>query len=80
MSEDLIEVEIVSGRNRLTLRKVKPGEMLQAACGAVSFFYEILLNGQVRGFTNDPEAARAIWRGCMRWMRTGHTSTAEVLP
>ena len=80
MATELIELEIRQGRNRLGLRKVEPGEMLKAACGTVSFFYEITLNGEMRGFTNDAETARAIWRGCHRWLRTGHSTTAEVLP
>ena len=78
MSADLIKLEIASGRNRLALRKVEPGEMLKAACGALSFFYEITLNGELRGFTNDPETARAIWRGCHRWLHTGSMGSIGV--
>jgi len=81
MSRDLIEVEIKHGRNRLSLRKVIAGDFLKAVHGAaVSFFYEVKLNGELRVFTNDPETARSIWLGCHRWMLTGASITAEVLP
>jgi hypothetical protein len=81
MNTEIIELEIKQGRNRLTLRKVVPGEFLKAIHGAgVSFFYEVLLNGEMRAFTNDQAAAQAIWRGCHRWMRTGQSITADILP
>jgi hypothetical protein len=80
MNREIIEVEIKQGRNLLTLRKVIPGEFLKAIHGAaVSFFYEVRLNGEMRAFTEDPEAAQAIWRGCHRWMRTGQSITSSVL-
>jgi hypothetical protein len=80
MNREIIEVEIKQGRNLLTLRKVIPGEFLKAIHGApVSFFYEVRLNGEMRAFTEDADSARAIWRGCHRWMRTGQSITAEVL-
>lgn len=80
MNTEIIEVEIKQGRNRLSLRKIVPGELLKACHGAaVSFFYEVTLNGQTRAFTPDAESAQAIWRGCHRWMRTGQSITVEVL-
>jgi len=80
MSREIIELELRQGHNRLTLRKVVAGELLQAVHGAASFFYEVAINGSVRSFTNDPEVARSVWRGCHRWMLTGHSATAEVMP
>jgi len=80
MNPEILEVEIKQGRNRLSLRKVIPGELLKACHGAaVSFFYEVTLNGQQRAFTSDASTAQAIWRGCHRWMRTGQSITAQVL-
>jgi len=80
MNPEILELEIKRGRDRLTLRKVMPGELLQAVHGAASFFYEVAINGAVRSFTNDPEVAQAVWRGCHRWLLTGRSATAEVLP
>lgn len=80
MNPEILELEIKQGRSRLSLRKVVPGELLKACHGAaVSFFYEVTLNGQQRAFTADAESARAIWRSCHRWMRTGESVTAELL-
>jgi hypothetical protein len=81
MSREITELEIRQGRHRLILRKVTPGEWLRELHGAAaSFFYEVSLDGSVRTFTADAQQAQAICRGCMRWLRTGHSTTAEVLP
>lgn len=80
MKGELIELEVRKGHHRLLLRKVSPGPLLSAVAGAFSFFYEVSLNGSVRCHTNDASVAQAVWRGAHRWLFTGRSSTAEVLP
>ena len=80
MSRDLVKLEIRSGRSRLVLERMVPGPLLASMHSGASFFYKITLNGSMRCMTADAEEARAIWRGCLRWLKTGHSATAEVLP
>ena len=77
---DIERLEIRRGRSRLVLEKIIPGPLLKSLHAGVSFFYKVSLNGSVRCMTSDPEEARAIWRGCHRYLCTFKSSTAEVLP
>ena len=80
MRREIISLEIKRGRSRLILEKVAPGPLLAALHSGVSFFYKITVDGSLRCMTADRDEARAIWRGCHRWIFTGRSSTAEVLP
>jgi hypothetical protein len=80
MSRDIVSLELRKGHSRLLLEKVAPGPLLAAVHGGVSFFYKITLDGSLRCMTHDRDEARAIWRGCHRWLFTGRAATAEVLP
>ena len=80
MKADLTELEIRKGHHRLVLRKVSPGPLLQAVHGAFSFFYEVSIDGSLRCFTHDAAVAQSVWRGAHRWLYTGKSATAEVLP
>ena len=80
MNREIVSLEIRKGHNRLLLERVVPGPILASLHGGASFFYKVTLDGSLRCMTSDAKEARAIWRGCLRWLKTGHTSTAEVLP
>ena len=80
MSRDIVTLELRKGHSRLLLEKVVPGPLLAAVHGGVSFFYKITLDGSLRCMTADRDEARAIWRGCHRWLFTGRSATAEVMP
>jgi hypothetical protein len=80
MKGEILELELKKGRHRLLLRKVSPGPLLTAVAGAFSFFYEVSIDGSVRCHTADASVARSIWRGAHRWLFTGKSSCAEVLP
>jgi len=79
MSREIMSLEIKQGRSLLRLEKVSAGPILASLHSGASFFYKVTLDGAMRCMTADPKEAQAIWRGCMRWLRTGHVSTAEVL-
>ena len=80
MSRDIVSLELRKGHSRLLLEKVAPGPLLAAVHGGVSFFYKITLDGSLRCMTSDRDEARASWRGCHRWLFTGRSATAEVMP
>jgi hypothetical protein len=80
MKREVTSLEIRKGHSRLLLEKVVPGPLRAAVHGGVSFFYKITLDGSLRCMTPDRDEARACWRGCHRWLLTGRTSTAEVMP
>jgi hypothetical protein len=80
MSREIMAMEIRKGHSRLLLEKVVPGPLLASLHSGVSFFYKVTVDGSLRCMTPDRDEARAIWRGCHRWLVTGRSATAEVLP
>ena len=80
MKREVTSLEIRKGHSRLLLEKVVPGPILSSLNPGVSFFYKITIDGSLRCMTADRDEARSCWRGCHRWLFTGRSSTAEVLP
>ena len=80
MKREITALEIRQGRNLLRLEKVSAGPILASLHSGASFFYRVTLDGAMWCMTSDPSEAQTIWRGCMRWLRTGNSPHAHVLP
>jgi hypothetical protein len=65
---DLVRLEVRPTRRvRIVLERFAPGAILAALHPAVSFFYRVTENGEMKACTPDPVAAREAFREACRW-------------
>jgi hypothetical protein len=65
---ELVTLEVRPTRkDRVILEKFRPGAILSMIAPAVSFFYRVTVNGEMKTCTPDPLRAREVFRECCRW-------------
>jgi hypothetical protein len=68
LSGELVTVEVRPTRkDRVILEKFHPGAILSMLSPAVSFFYRVTVNGEMKACTPDPLRAREVFRESCRW-------------